>query len=144
MILSNIKTNEQIVDTTDLIDSKIKLWQTNRFACWFSFDLNTDFAKNSDKKSDVYKIFNLKKSSNQLCYIDSLYTDTNFLTKFDLLKVFFLMNKSSLYNLIFFISTIQKNQIIFETSSILNYEVLQINYISAFLQNDLKTSVLNR
>ena len=95
MITSNIKTNELILDTSDLILDQASLSNTKRYACWLKTDSNYILIKNSNTNSYLHRILDEKRKDRTSFCLTEGFSQTGASIELD--KVFYLMNKSTLY-----------------------------------------------
>ena len=129
-----------LASKSDLIDSKEKLLETSRIACWFLDDSNYNFLKNSQTGSDLNRIFNKRKPDGSLCLLDSVLSNYGLIAGFDVLNTFYLTNKLVVYFVLSIFSRIIK-KIVLE-NSFLDYELLQVHLVRASLNRNLKAQLL--
>lgn len=125
---------------SDLIDSKAKLLETSRFACWFMDDSNYNFLKNSASGNELNRIFNKRRPDGSFCLLDSVLRNYGLIASLDVINTFYLMNKLVVYFVLSIFSRIVK-KIILE-NSFLDYELLQVHLIRASLDGKQKKQLL--
>lgn len=100
--------------------------------------------KESDPNSQLGLVMEHKRPpDHKLCEMDLVLADLEKLNKFDFSKVFFLMNKSSLYIMLTFSSRSLacNDKLIFE-NILFDRELLQVQYISKALDGQMKKLLL--
>lgn len=142
-ITSNIQTNGVVIDTSSLIDSKSKLFASRRHSCWLENESNYKLIKNSRKGTDLYRIFNLNVRPDAICFLEPILKDFDEIKNFDMNSAFFIMNETGLYVLFVFVSGLIRQKVIFK-SSFINYELLQVHYMSSALERQLRKQLLSK
>ena len=98
----------------------------------------------SDPNNQLRKVMEQKRPpDHQLCQMDFILADLDRLNNFDFSKVFFLMNKSSLFLMLTVSSRSLScaDKLIFD-SVLFDQELLQVQYISKAMPSETKQLVL--
>ena len=148
-LTSTINTNRVILNTTELIDSRSKLEGTHRWACWFALDSSANelmMQPHNGKTTDLMRILNRKRQppNNSLCIVDATLTNA---FEMPVHELFYVILKTSLHMFMsFFYPAIQtrhgKKFTLFEDDKFLDYEVTRVQYVVAWLDEGLKSSLL--
>ena len=122
------------------------MWKTRRYACWLTQESSYFLIKDSQEDSVLHRVMESKRpSADQICDLTAFLTNPDELNNFDLMKAFFVMNKSALY--IFFLSSSgspsASGKFMFETS-LFNYELVQVHFLAKSLDGQLKKEILKR
>lgn len=141
LITSNINQKAVIVDDSILIDSRTKLFQTKKWACWFD-DSDFDFFRSSTEGSDLWKVTNqMKQPDGSFCFLNGYFDDPSLVSDFPVTETFFLSKKMNTIFALSIFSSLAENKITFQTP-ILDYELLQVQYLSKFMEETIKQRLL--
>ena len=137
LITSNINQKTVTVDDSLLIDSLTKLFQTTKWPCWFA-DSDFDYFVNSAEGSDLWRVSNqTKRPDGSFCFLNRYFDDPSLIADFPVTKTFFLSKKVNTIFALSLFSPLAENKITFQMP-ILDFELLQVQYISKFLQPTTK------
>lgn len=140
LLRSLIKTNGVIINLSEVIDSKAKLLETERYYCHFADASNFDYIRWLGKEGYLARILQ-KRMPGGDCVIEQFLGAPNRLKKFEHSKAFFLMTKLRLAYILSAFSKVAQQKIAFE-SSFLDFQVLHAYLISARLEAGLKAKLL--
>lgn len=144
LITSNISEKAVIVDDSILIDSRAKLFQTNKWVCWFD-DSDFDYFKRSNEGSDIWKVINeMKRPDGDFCFLNQFFDDPSLIGDFPITQTFFLSKKiNNLFAMSIF-AGLAENKIAFQAGALLDYELLQVMYMSKLTKESIKQRLLSK
>ena len=82
-----------IIDLSDVIDTKTKLKNTDRYSCWFDNESIYEVMQNFKKTNLFYKIIidEKRREVNRVCLLNTEADKYNLLEKIKIMKTFFMM-----------------------------------------------------
>lgn len=138
LITSNISQKVVIVDDSILIDSRTKLFQTDKWACWFD-DSDFDYFRRSNEGSDLWRVTNqMKQPDGNFCFLNHFFEDPTLIGDFPITKTFFLSKKLNTLFALNLFAGLGEDKIIFQANSILDFELVQALYMSKRMNEKTK------